>query len=126
CEGRTPAGLAETIAKHKVTHLFTAPAAYKAMAAGIPANAVASLKVCISAGEALPRKISDLWFDATGLRIIDGIGSTEMIHIFISGVPGSVRAGSNGKPVPGYEARLLDDKDRVIEGAGQGRLAVRG
>jgi 2-aminobenzoate-CoA ligase len=126
CEGRTPAGLAETIAKHKVTHLFTAPAAYKAMAAGIPANAVASLKVCISAGEALPRKISDLWFDATGLRIIDGIGSTEMIHIFISGVPGSVRAGSTGKPVPGYEARLLDDKDRVIEGAGQGRLAVRG
>jgi 2-aminobenzoate-CoA ligase len=125
-EGRTPAELAETIAKHKVTHLFTAPAAYKAMAVDMPANAAASLKVCISAGEALPRKISDLWFDATGIRIIDGIGSTEMIHIFISGTADSVQPGSTGKPVPGYEARLLDDNGRAIEGAGQGRLAVRG
>jgi 2-aminobenzoate-CoA ligase len=125
-EGRTPAGLAETVARHKVTHLFTAPAAYKAMAADLPANAVASLKVCISAGEALPRKVSDLWFDATGIRIIDGIGSTEMIHIFISGSSDSIRPGSTGKPVPGYEARLLDDKGNAIEGAGQGRLAVRG
>jgi len=125
-EGRTPAGLTETITKHKVTHLFTAPAAYKAMARDIPANAAASLKVCISAGEALPRKISDLWFDATGIRIIDGIGSTEMIHIFISGAADSIRPGSTGKPVPGYEATLLDDNGWVIEGAGQGRLAVRG
>jgi 2-aminobenzoate-CoA ligase len=72
------------------------------------------------------RKISDLWFDATGIRIIDGIGSTEMIHIFISGAADSIRPGSTGKPVPGYEARLLDDRARAIEGAGQGRLVVRG
>jgi 2-aminobenzoate-CoA ligase len=125
-EERTPAGLVETIARHKVTHLFTAPAAYKAMARSLSEKAAVSLQICISAGEALPRKISDLWFDATGIRIVDGIGSTEMIHIFISGTPGSVRPGSTGKPVPGYEAGLLDDNGRIIEGAGQGRLAVRG
>jgi 2-aminobenzoate-CoA ligase len=124
-EDRTPAGLGRTIEEHKVTHLFTAPTAYKAMA-GLPEKALTSLKVCVSAGEALPRKISEMWFDATGIRIIDGIGSTEMIHIFISGDQGTVRPGATGKPVPGYQACLLDENGNIVQGTGQGRLAVRG
>src|SRR6185437_1910084 len=124
-EDRTAAGFAKTIERHKVTHVFTAPTAYKALAS-LPEKSLASLKVCVSAGEALSRKISEMWFDATGIRIIDGIGSTEMIHIFISGAQGAVRPGATGKPVPGYEACLLDGNGKVIEGVGQGRLAVRG
>jgi 2-aminobenzoate-CoA ligase len=74
----------------------------------------------------LPKATSDAWFDATGVRIIDGIGSTELIHIFISAEGADIRPGSTGKATPGYRAELMDDDGRLIEGPGVGRLAVRG
>jgi len=121
-----PDALAQVIAERGATHVFTSPTGYRAMLARAPAGALASVRVCTSAGEFLPKGVSDEWFEATGVRLIDGIGATEMIHIFISAPPDQARPGAVGKPVPGYEARLLDDRDLPIEGPGVGRLAVRG
>ncbi|HEX8232271.1 MAG TPA: benzoate-CoA ligase family protein [Caulobacteraceae bacterium] len=114
------------IARHGVTTLFTAPTAYRALLKDGSAEQLRSLKTCVSAGEALPAATSDAWFERTGIRIVDGIGSTEMIHIFISAAGDEVRPGATGKPVPGYTAALLDDHNHLIEGPGQGRLAIRG
>lgn len=114
------------IERHGVTTLFTAPTAYRALLKGGSAEQLRTLKTCVSAGEALPAATSDAWFERTGIRIIDGIGSTEMIHIFISAAGDDIRPGATGKPVPGFVAALLDDGGWPIEGAGQGRLAVRG
>jgi 2-aminobenzoate-CoA ligase len=80
----------------------------------------------VSAGEALPAVTSDAWHVATGLRIIDGIGSTEMIHVFISARGDDIRPGATGKPVPGYEAFILDDAGQPLPPGETGRLAVRG
>ena len=85
-----------------------------------------SLKVCVSAGEALSRAVSDDWFAATGLRLIDGIGGTEMIHVFISETGAKIRPGATGRPVPGYTVQLFDESFRPVEGTGIGRLGVRG
>jgi 2-aminobenzoate-CoA ligase len=117
--------LADTIAKHKATTLFTSPTGYRALMKQ-DLSKLASLHICVSAGEHLPRATSDQWFDRTGLRIIDGIGSTEMIHVFISARGDEIRPGATGKPVPGYEAALLDKNDQPINGEGQGRLAIKG
>jgi 2-aminobenzoate-CoA ligase len=87
---------------------------------------LASLHTCVSAGEHLPKATSDQWFERTGLRIIDGIGSTEMIHIFVSARGDDIRPGATGKAVPGYEATLLDDNDQPFDGEGEGRLAIKG
>ena len=84
------------------------------------------LRRCISAGEALPEAVGQRWFDMTGVHILDGIGSTEMLHIFISNRPGDVRYGTSGKPVPGYEARILDEHDRHVPHGEAGELVVRG
>jgi 2-aminobenzoate-CoA ligase len=125
-EQASPAGLAEAVQRHRVTHLFTSPTAYRAILAKRSEFDLSSLKVCVSAGEQLPRHVSDAWFEATGLRIVDGIGSTEMIHIFISAAGADARPGAVGKPVPGYRACLLDDRGREIDGPGVGRLGVIG
>jgi 2-aminobenzoate-CoA ligase len=117
--------LADTIALHKATTLFTSPTGYRALLK-IYDKRLASLHTCVSAGEHLPRATSDQWFERTGIRIIDGIGSTEMIHIFISARGDDIRPGATGKAVPGYEATLLDDNDRPFDGEGQGRLAIKG
>lgn len=117
--------LADTIAKHKATTLFTSPTGYRALMKQ-DLSKLASLHTCVSAGEHLPQATSDQWFERTGIRIIDGIGSTEMIHIFISARGDAIRPGSTGKPVPGYEATLLDENDRPFEGEGEGRLAIKG
>jgi 2-aminobenzoate-CoA ligase len=117
--------LADTVAEHSVTTLFTSPTGYRTLAK-FAGPKLASLRQCVSAGEALPKATSDQWFDATGIRLIDGIGSTEMIHIFISARGDEIRPGSTGKSVPGYEAALFDENNEPIEGAGVGRLAVRG
>ncbi|MEQ1707998.1 MAG: AMP-binding protein [Terricaulis sp.] len=117
--------LADTIAQHKATTLFTSPTGYRALLK-LGVTRLASLHTCVSAGEHLPKATSDQWYEATGIRIIDGIGSTEMIHIFISARGDDIRPGATGKPVPGYVARLLDENNVPIEGAGTGRLAVRG
>ncbi len=122
----TPDALPDLVAEHGVTVLFTAPTAYRAMLAAGRAPALAGLRRCVSAGEPLPRAVSDAFHEATGLRIIDGIGATEMLHIFISAADGDVRPGSTGRPVPGYEAAVLDEAGRPVPDGEPGRLAVRG
>ncbi|MBX9747408.1 MAG: benzoate-CoA ligase family protein [Hyphomonadaceae bacterium] len=117
--------LADTIEKHKATTLFTSPTGYRALMKQ-DLSKLASLHTCVSAGEHLPQATSDQWFERTGIRIIDGIGSTEMIHIFISARGDDIRPGATGKAVPGYEATLLDENDQPFEGEGEGRLAIRG
>lgn len=117
--------LADTIAKHKATTLFTSPTGYRALLKQ-DLGQLASLHTCVSAGEHLPRATSDQWFERTGIRIIDGIGSTEMIHIFVSARGDDIRPGATGKAVPGYEATLLDENDQPFEGEGEGRLAIKG
>jgi 2-aminobenzoate-CoA ligase len=124
--GPSPAALAEAIQRHRATHVFTSPTAYKAMTARIHEFDFSSLKLCVSAGESLSRAISDGWFAATGLRLIDGLGGTEMIHIFISATGADIRPGSTGRPVPGYTAELFDHDFRPVEGTGTGRLGIRG
>jgi 2-aminobenzoate-CoA ligase len=124
--GSSPAALAECIQRDKVSHVFTSPTGYRSLMAQLETHDLSSLEVCVSAGEQLPRSVSDAWFDATAIRLIDGIGSTEMIHIFLSAAGDDIRAGSTGRPVPGYTARLLDDAGQPIEGPGVGRLAVQG
>jgi 2-aminobenzoate-CoA ligase len=121
-----PDKLLEAILKHGVTHLGTAPTAYKAMLAQ-PAldEALKALRYCISAGEHLPGTTWQAWKERTGIAITDGIGSTEMMHIFVSAEGDDVRPGSTGKAVPGYTATVLDaDGDPLEEGIG--RLAVKG
>jgi 2-aminobenzoate-CoA ligase len=125
-EQSTPPSLAAAVQRHRVTHLFTSPTAYRAILARKDEFDLSSLKVCVSAGEPLPRHVSDAWLEATGIRLVDGIGATEMIHIFISAAGAEVRPGAIGKPVPGYSACLLDEAGREIEGPGTGRLGVRG
>jgi 2-aminobenzoate-CoA ligase len=123
-ERPTPDVLAAAVAEHGVTVLFTAPTAYRAM---LSAGTVPSgLRRCVSAGEPLPRSVSDAFHAATGLRIIDGIGSTEMLHIFVSAADDEVRPGATGRPVPGYEAAVLDDAGHPVPDGEPGRLAVRG
>jgi 2-aminobenzoate-CoA ligase len=96
------------------------------MAATIRGHDTSSLRKCVSAGEALPAATRRLWKDATGIEIIDGIGSTEMFHIFISATEAQARGGATGLVVPGYEAAILDDAGRPLPPGQVGRLAVRG
>lgn len=117
--------LADTIAQDKATTLFTSPTGYRALMKQ-DLTKLASLHTCVSAGEHLPQATSDQWFERTGIRIIDGIGSTEMIHIFVSARGDDIRPGATGKAVPGYEATLLNDNNEVFDGEGEGRLAIKG
>ncbi len=87
---------------------------------------ISSLRKCVSAGEALPKATFDAWHAATGIKILDGIGATEMLHIFIGSPEDEIRAGATGKPVPGYEARVVDDAGNEVPPNTIGRLAVRG
>jgi 2-aminobenzoate-CoA ligase len=121
-----PEELAAGIAEHRATVCFTAPTAYRAMAALAGQHDMSSLRLCVSAGEALPRPVFDLWEQATGLRLMDGIGATEMLHIFISAPAEKIRPGSTGLVVPGYEAAILDADGREVPRGTPGRLAVRG
>lgn len=118
--------LAETIAQRRATALFTAPTGYRALLKLTDQHDLSSLRTCVSAGEALPAATSDAWHEATGVRIIDGIGSTEMIHVFISASGDDIRPGATGKAVPGYEARIQDDAGHPLPAGETGRLAVRG
>jgi 2-aminobenzoate-CoA ligase len=121
-----PDELLEAIARYKITIPFTAPTAYRAMLGKLKDHDVSSLRKCVSAGETLPKATFDAWRAATGITILDGIGATEMLHIFIGSPEEEVRAGSTGKPVPGYEACILDDDGNVAKPGTVGRLAVRG
>lgn len=125
-EQASPPHLAKAIAEHRPTICFTAPTAYRAMCGLLGEHDVSSLRACVSAGETLPVAVFDAWQRATGIRIIDGIGATEMLHIFISASGEEIRAGSTGRVVPGYEARIVDTEMRPVADGTAGRLAVRG
>jgi 2-aminobenzoate-CoA ligase len=125
-ESAPPDKLLPAIAEHRATVCFTAPTAYRAMLAKLDGHDISSLRTCVSAGEALPVATFEAWKAATGLSLMDGIGATEMLHIFISAPEEAIRPGSTGLPVPGYEAIVLDDKGRPVPDGTPGRLAVRG
>jgi 2-aminobenzoate-CoA ligase len=121
-----PDDLLAAISRYKISIPFTAPTAYRAMLGKLKDHDVSSLRKCVSAGETLPKSTFDAWEQATGIKILDGIGATEMLHIFIGSPEHEVRAGSTGKPVPGYEARIIDDDGSPVPPGTVGRLAVRG
>lgn len=121
-----PEGLIEAVRQHRATVCFTSPTAYRAMLGMLDRYDVSSLRQCVSAGEALPAPTSDAWHAATGVRIVDGIGATEMLHIFVSAPAHEQRPGATGRPVPGYEARVVDKAGRDLPPGTVGHLAVRG
>ena len=127
----SPADLLDGIARHGATVLFTAPTSYRAMAQaarerGLAVGQGGTLRKCVSAGEALPAATRTLWRDATGIELIDGIGATELLHIFISADEASARAGATGRAIPGYRACVVDDQLRPVPTGTVGRLAVKG
>ena len=125
-EQASPKHLLEAIAQHRATVCFTAPTAYRAMLKELTREQTASLRKCVSAGEVLPLGTFEAWREVTGLKIIDGIGSTEMLHMFISAPEEAIRPGAIGKPIHGYEAKVIRS-DGSDAGRGEvGRLAVRG
>lgn len=124
-EAGAPSKLLEAVARHRVTTLFTAPTAYKAMLPLLADHDLSALHTCISAGEHLPEAVWEAWHRATNLRIINGIGATEMMHIFISAAGDAIRPGATGRAVPGFTACVLDDEGRALT-VGTGRLAVKG
>ncbi len=125
-EKATPDLLADAVATHGVTVLSTAPTAYKAILAAGAADKLAGVRRAVSAGEALPESVWRAVHEAIGLRIIDGIGATEMLHIFISAADDDIRPGSTGREVPGYTAVVLDDDGHPVPDGTAGSLAVRG
>ena len=104
-----PDDLLAAAAQFGATVCFTAPTAYRAMLAKLAEHDISSLRKCVSAGETLPQATFDAWHAATGIKILDGIGATEMLHIFIGSPEDEIRPGATGRPVPGYEARVVDD-----------------
>ncbi|MBV9890047.1 MAG: AMP-binding protein, partial [Rhizobacter sp.] len=130
-EKPAPGELLDAIVAERATVLFTAPTSYRAMAKAAEERRVAArdggtLRKCVAAGEALPSATRALWRDATGIEIIDGIGATEMFHIFISADEANARDGATGLVVPGYRARVVDSDGREVPRGTIGRLAVQG
>lgn len=122
----TPKELLATIKGAQASIVLTSPTAYRAMLADCDKADLASLSKGVSAGEHLPEQVSLDWQRVTGTALINGIGATEMIHIFIAAGGKTTPLGTTGKPVPGFQAVLLNDDGEVIEGPGEGRLAVKG
>ena len=125
-ERPTPEALLQAIQDQRVTVCATAPTMYRAMIELVPSYDLSSLRKCISAGETLPLPTFEAWGGATGIRIMDGLGSTEMLHIFIGSAGDEIRPGATGKVVPGYEARVVDDQGKPVPTGEIGKLAVRG
>lgn len=126
-EQATPPNMVKIIETYKATISFTAPTAYRAMLAAMDQGAdLSSLRIAVSAGETLPPPVYDSWVEKTGKPILDGIGSTEMLHVFISNRLDDRAAGSTGLPVKGYEARIVDDQMNEVPRGTIGKLAVRG
>jgi benzoate-CoA ligase family protein len=125
----TPEAVFEQVRRHRPTLFFGVPTAYAQMLAAIERGAGAdfeSVRLCASAGESLPATIFERWRGATGLEILDGIGSTEICHIFTSNRPGAVRPGSSGLPVPGYALRVVDEAGADAADGQIGDLLVSG
>ncbi|MBL8577337.1 MAG: benzoate-CoA ligase family protein [Mesorhizobium sp.] len=126
-ESATPPNMVEIIETYKATISFTAPTAYRAMLAAMDKGAdLSSLRIAVSAGETLPAPVYEDWMRKTGKPILDGIGATEMLHIFISNRLSDMAPGQTGKPVTGYEARIVDEGMKEVPRGTVGRLAVRG
>jgi 2-aminobenzoate-CoA ligase len=125
-EKTAPLDLLAAIDRHRVSVCFTAPTAYRAMLAKLGEHDVSSLRKCVSAGEPLPRGTFEAWLQATGIKLMDGIGATEMLHIFIAAPEDTIRPGATGKPVPGYEAKVIGEDGATLPAGSIGRLAVRG
>ncbi len=126
---RIAANLLETISRFKPTLFYNAPTGYAAMMAIEDFKKkydITSLRLCVSAGESLPASIWHAWKEKTGLDIIDGIGSTENFHIFISNRPGDIRPGSSGKPFDGYEVKIVDEAMNEVKRGEVGNLLVKG
>jgi benzoate-CoA ligase len=124
----TPDTVFETLTRHRPTLFFGIPTLYAAMlnAKDIDRYDLSSLRLCVSAGEALPDELYKRWGDRFGVEVLDGIGTTEICHIFISNRPGAARPGSTGQAVPGYEAILVDDEGRAVPQGEIGNLRVKG
>lgn len=126
----TPDGMAQLMFDVGATICYTAPTFYRQMAPHVKAlvaqRGAPALRICVSAGEALPDATRQLWKDASGIEILDGIGATEMFHIFISSPPEAVRRGAIGQVVPGYVARVVDEQGRELPRGQVGKLAVKG
>jgi 2-aminobenzoate-CoA ligase len=125
-EQAAPPQLLQGIQDYRATVVFTAPTAYRAMTDLVKGFDIGSLRKCVSAGETLPKATFEKWKEATGLDIIDGIGSTEMLHMFISSSGADIRPGSTGKVVPGYQAKVIGDDGNEVPPGTIGRLAVKG
>ncbi len=125
-EQASPPQLLQGMQDFRATVCFTAPTAYRAMSGMANGFDLSKLHKCVSAGEPLPAATFEAWREATGIRIIDGIGSTEMLHIFISSAGSEIRPGSTGRAVPGYQARVVDDAGVEVERGEMGRLMVQG
>ncbi len=118
--------LLQAIQDHRATICFTAPTLFRVMAELAPRYDIASLKKCVSAGETLPLPVFEAFRQATGIKIIDGLGSTEMLHIFVASAGDDIRPGATGKPIPGYQATIVDAAGKEAPRNIVGRLAVRG
>ncbi|MDC0196106.1 AMP-binding protein [Gammaproteobacteria bacterium] len=125
-ESPLPNKILETIQQYKVTQIYTAPTAYRAMADIVQEYDISSLRQGVSAGETLPKATWEAFNKATGICLIDGLGSTEMFHIFISAPPEEMRAGYTGKAIPGFRARVVDDNGNELPAGTPGQLAVQG
>ena len=125
-ERATPGELADAVAEHGVTALFTAPTMYRALLATGKTSALNGLRRCVSAGEHLPGAVWEDFHRATSIKIIDGIGATELLHIFISAAGDAIRPGATGLVVPGFEAAVLGEDLKPVRDGTIGRLAVRG
>jgi len=125
-EKPTPDMLLQAIQDHKITICFTAPTAWRVITSKVKEFDVSSLRKCVSAGETLPLKVWQDWYEATGLKIIDGIGATEMLHIFVSSNTENMKPGATGLAITGYKAKIIDKNGKEVAVNEPGRLAVRG
>jgi 2-aminobenzoate-CoA ligase len=125
-ERLTPESMLQAIQAYRATVIWSSPLFYRQMAALVAQYDLPTLRQCVSAGEALPISTRTLWRKASGIEIIDGIGSTEMLHIFIAAAGSDIRPGATGKPVPGYQACILDDAGNQLPPGVVGRLGVKG
>ncbi len=125
-EKAPPEPLLAAIEQYKVNVVFTAPIAYRAMCGMLDRYDISSLRICVSAGETLPQPVWQEWHDRTRIKILDGIGSTEMLHIFVGSPSESAKGGSTGRAVPGYVAEIHDDDGTALPPGTVGRLAVKG
>ncbi|HEU5017956.1 MAG TPA: benzoate-CoA ligase family protein [Pseudolabrys sp.] len=125
----TPEAVFATMRRHRPSIFYGVPSLYTALLSHpeiSPSAGSDRLRLCVSAGEALPAHVGERWRDAVGVDVLDGLGSTELLQTFLSNRPGDIRYGSTGKPVPGYEARIVDEQGRELDAGEIGELVVRG